>query len=49
LGEDRVREALQGAGPGAEAAGDQIVKAIQRHAADRPQFDDITLVCFARE
>jgi serine phosphatase RsbU (regulator of sigma subunit) len=49
LGEDVVREALLRASPGAAAAGDEIVKAIQRHAADRPQFDDITLVCFARE
>ena len=36
-------------GPGAEAVGEAVVKAVQRHVADRPQFDDITLVCLARK
>ena len=43
------RQALAGAAPGAAAAGDAIVKAVQRFVADRPQFDDITLVCLARK
>jgi serine phosphatase RsbU (regulator of sigma subunit) len=49
FGEVRLREALSGAAPGAAAAGDSIVKAVQRLVADRPQFDDITLVCLARK
>lgn len=48
FGEARLREALAAAGPGAAAAGDAIVKAVQRFVAERPQFDDITLVCLAR-
>jgi len=49
LGDDAFRTSLLGAGPGAAAVGEEVVKAIQRHAADRPQFDDITLVCLARK
>ncbi len=49
FGEVRLRQALTGAGPGAAAAGDAIVKAVQRSVAERPQFDDITLVCLARK
>ena len=41
--------AAQRRGRGAAAAGEDVVKAIQRHVADRPQFDDITLVCLARK
>jgi sigma-B regulation protein RsbU (phosphoserine phosphatase) len=48
FGESRLRAALSGAGPGAAAAGEAIVKAVQRFVADRQQFDDITLVCLAR-
>ena len=49
LGDTVFREALLRARPGAAAAGEEVVKAIQRHVADRPQFDDITLVCLARK
>ena len=49
FGDDRLRQALSGAAPGAAAAGDPIVKAVQGFVADRPQFDDITLVCLARK
>ncbi len=49
FGESRLREALAGAGRGADAAGDAIVKAVQRFVAERQQFDDITLVCVARK
>jgi serine phosphatase RsbU (regulator of sigma subunit) len=49
FGETRLRQALAGAGPGASAAGESIVKAVQRLVAERPQFDDITLVCLARK
>jgi serine phosphatase RsbU (regulator of sigma subunit)/pSer/pThr/pTyr-binding forkhead associated (FHA) protein len=48
LGEAKLRDALLAARPGAAAAGDEVVHLIQRHVADRPQFDDITLVCLAR-
>ena len=48
LGEVKLRESLLSARPGAAACGDEVVHAIQRHVADRPQFDDITLVCLAR-
>ncbi len=48
FGDARLREALSSSAPGAAAAGDAIVKAVQRFVADRPQFDDITLVCLAR-
>ncbi len=49
FGETRMRAALSAAGPGAAAAGDAIVKPVQRFVAERPQFDDITLVCLARK
>ena len=48
LGESVLRESLLNARSGAAAAGDAVVHAIQRHVAERPQFDDITLVCLAR-
>jgi len=48
LGETAFKEALHCAKPGAAAAGEEVVKAIQRHVGDRSQFDDITLVCVAR-
>ena len=49
LGDIIFREALLKARPGAAAAGEEVVQAIQRHVADRPQFDDITLVCLSRK
>jgi serine phosphatase RsbU (regulator of sigma subunit) len=49
LGDAAFRRAIVSSGPAAEAAGDAVVKAVQRHVADRPQFDDITLVCLARK
>jgi phosphoserine phosphatase RsbU/P len=48
LGEAQLRDSLLCARRGAAAAGDEVVHAIQRHVAERPQFDDITLVCLAR-
>ncbi|HZW29263.1 MAG TPA: SpoIIE family protein phosphatase [Isosphaeraceae bacterium] len=47
FGEARLRQAL-GSAPGATAAGEAIIKAVQRHVAEQPQFDDITLVCLGR-
>jgi phosphoserine phosphatase RsbU/P len=49
IGDTAVRQAIANSGPGAEAVGEAVVKAVQRHVADRPQFDDITLVCLARK
>ncbi len=49
FGDEAFRQAITSAGPGAEAVGEAVVKAVQRHVADRPQFDDITLVCLARK
>ena len=49
LGEASLRESLLSARSGAASAGDEVVHAIQRHVADRQQFDDITLVCLARK
>ena len=48
LGEAQLRDSLLCARRGAAAAGNEVVHAIQRHVAERPQFDDITLVCLAR-
>ena len=47
IGETAFRQAIGRSGPGAEAVGEAVVKAVQRHVADHPQFDDITLVCLA--
>jgi sigma-B regulation protein RsbU (phosphoserine phosphatase) len=49
IGDDAFRQSVIQAGAGAEAVGETVVKFIQRHVADRPQFDDITLVCLARK
>jgi phosphoserine phosphatase RsbU/P len=49
LGDDALRQVLLRAQPGAAAAGEDVVQLIQRHVADRPQFDDITLVCLSRK
>jgi serine phosphatase RsbU (regulator of sigma subunit)/pSer/pThr/pTyr-binding forkhead associated (FHA) protein len=49
LGEAAFHKAIAAAEAGSEAVGDAVVKAVQRHVADRPQFDDITLVCLSRK
>ncbi len=49
LGDCSFRESILKAMPGAAAAGELVVQSIQRHVADRSQFDDITLVCLARK
>ena len=48
FGETAFQEAIKSVGTGAAAVGDAVAKAVQTHVADRPQFDDITLVCMAR-
>jgi serine phosphatase RsbU (regulator of sigma subunit) len=49
LGDARFKESVLKAEAAVGAVGDEVVKAIQRHVADCPQFDDITLVCLARK
>jgi serine phosphatase RsbU (regulator of sigma subunit) len=49
VGDALFRQAIVAAGTGAEVVGETIVKTVQRHVADHPQFDDITLVCLARK
>jgi phosphoserine phosphatase RsbU/P len=49
LGEALFKESVLKADAGVGAVGDEVVRAIQRHVADCPQFDDITLVCLARK
>jgi phosphoserine phosphatase RsbU/P len=49
FGDAAFRHAIVSAGAGAHCVGEAVVKAVQRHVADRPQFDDITLVCLARK
>jgi serine phosphatase RsbU (regulator of sigma subunit) len=49
FGNDRLGQILLAAPPGAAAAGEAILRAIQNHGAGRAQFDDITVVSFGRE
>jgi len=48
FGEQRLRQTLAGAIPGAAAAGEAIRAAVRDHSTGRTQFDDITIVCFGR-
>jgi serine phosphatase RsbU (regulator of sigma subunit)/pSer/pThr/pTyr-binding forkhead associated (FHA) protein len=44
-----VQRAVQDAGAATpRALGERIVKAVQQHAAGRPPYDDVTLVCLGR-
>jgi serine phosphatase RsbU (regulator of sigma subunit)/pSer/pThr/pTyr-binding forkhead associated (FHA) protein len=49
FGDLGFRDVIMAAGSGAAAVGDAVVKAVQNHVAERPQFDDITLVCLSRK
>jgi serine phosphatase RsbU (regulator of sigma subunit) len=49
IGEAAFHSTIQNAAAGASAVGEAVVNAVQAHMADRPQFDDITLVCLARK
>jgi serine phosphatase RsbU (regulator of sigma subunit)/pSer/pThr/pTyr-binding forkhead associated (FHA) protein len=48
FGTERVRSALDGGPPSAQALGERVIGAVKQHAAGRSQFDDITLVCVSR-
>ena len=49
FGRARLLRVLTEAPRGAAPTGEAILAAIREHAAGRPQFDDITLVCFGRD
>jgi sigma-B regulation protein RsbU (phosphoserine phosphatase) len=48
FGDQRLRDELAQAPQGVAAVGEAILAAVRDHASGRPQFDDITLVCFGR-
>jgi phosphoserine phosphatase RsbU/P len=48
FGDQRLREELAQAPQGVAAVGEAILAAVRDHASGRPQFDDITIVCFGR-
>jgi sigma-B regulation protein RsbU (phosphoserine phosphatase) len=47
-GLDRLRAAVQNAQTGVEALGTAVVADVRAFAGERPQADDLTLVCFGR-
>ena len=47
-GADRLRGVVRGASENVEALGQAILADVQHFAADRPQSDDLTIVCFGR-
>jgi serine phosphatase RsbU (regulator of sigma subunit) len=47
-GADRLREVVRSAPEGVEALGTTLLADVRRFAADRPQSDDLTIVCFGR-
>jgi serine phosphatase RsbU (regulator of sigma subunit) len=47
-GASRLREVVHGAPAGVEALGMAILSDVRRFAAERPQSDDLTFVCFGR-
>jgi len=49
FGEEGLLRTVAGAPEGVAQLGEAIVAAVRRHAVGRPQFDDITLVCFGRD
>jgi serine phosphatase RsbU (regulator of sigma subunit) len=48
FGDERLRSALAAAPGEVGPTGEAVVDAVRRHAAGRPQFDDMTLICFGR-
>ena len=48
LGEVKLRESLLCRRPARPPPATKSCTRFRRHVADRPQFDDITLVCLAR-
>ncbi len=48
FGTARLYRAIAEAPPGVAPVGEAIRDAVERHSAGRPQFDDITILCFGR-
>jgi sigma-B regulation protein RsbU (phosphoserine phosphatase) len=49
FGIENLRRAIAAAGVGPTQVGDAVLRALRSHVGDRPQFDDIALVCFGRD
>ena len=49
FGTDNLRRAISSAGKGPTQVGDAVLRALRAHVGNRPQFDDIALVCFGRD
>ena len=49
FGMPRLKRSIAEAPPGVESVGEAIRDAVEAHAAGRPQFDDITILCFGRQ
>jgi serine phosphatase RsbU (regulator of sigma subunit) len=49
FGIENLRRAVAAAGVGPTQVGDAVLRALRSHVGDRPQFDDIALVCFGRD
>jgi serine phosphatase RsbU (regulator of sigma subunit) len=47
-GVERLYQAIQAAPPGASGPGPALAGDVRRFAGDRPQADDLTIVCFGR-
>ncbi len=48
FGEERLKQAIAAAPSEVGPTGEAIIDAVRRHATGRPQFDDMTLICFGR-
>jgi serine phosphatase RsbU (regulator of sigma subunit) len=48
FGEKRLQQTLAASLPQVIAAGESLLASIVEHASGRPQYDDITIVCFGR-
>ncbi len=49
FGTERLNRAIVEAPPGVVSVGEAIRDAVERYSAGRPQFDDITILCFGRK
>ena len=49
FGEENLKRSISEASTGVESVGEAIRDAVDRHAAGRAQFDDITILCFGRK
>ncbi|MFO0952868.1 MAG: SpoIIE family protein phosphatase [Isosphaeraceae bacterium] len=49
FGTENLRKAIAASGKGPSQVGDGILRSLRAHVGNRPQFDDIALICFGRE